>query len=213
MSYIPSSNDDNISYPLNKPNNNRGNIKNSNKYIQPKKINIIGTHTYTKIKNRKLRQKKIIIPTRLNLHKNKNKYKTTKNNNSKHLVNKHRKIRNEPKSTNSDNTNIQDNNNKGTSTHKERYRHDRHNKINDLTRKKKFIEEEKYDSKIFRHLRSIKSRVKKDSDPRNKTIQEQTGTQHKQIRTNKPRKQHDQPKFRKRPKFMFRIYPNIVVLI
>ena len=27
MSYIPSSNDDNISYPLNNPNNNRGNIK------------------------------------------------------------------------------------------------------------------------------------------------------------------------------------------
>ena len=135
MSYIPSSNDDNISYPLNKPNNNRGNIKNSNKYIQPKKINITGTNTYTKIKNRKLRQKKIIIPTRLNLHKNKNKSKTTKNINSKHLVNKHRKIRNEPKSTNSDNTNIQDYNNKGTSTHKERYRHHRHNKINDLTRK------------------------------------------------------------------------------
>ena len=78
MSYIPSSNDDNISYPLNKPNNNRGNIKNSNKYIQPKKINITGTHTYTKIKNRKLRQKKIIIPTRLNLHKNINKSKTKK---------------------------------------------------------------------------------------------------------------------------------------
>ena len=78
MSYIPSSNDDNISYNLNKPNINRGNIKNSNKYIQPKNINITDTNTTTKIQNRKLRQKKIIIPTRPNLHKNKNKSKTTK---------------------------------------------------------------------------------------------------------------------------------------
>ena len=143
ISYIPSSNDDNISYPLNKPNNNRGNIKNSNKYIQPKNINITGTNTNTKIQNRKLRQKKIIIPRRPNLHKNKTTSKTTENNNSKNLVNKHRKTINEPKSTDSDNANIQDNNNKGTSTHKGRYRYHRHNKINDLTRKKQFTEEEK----------------------------------------------------------------------
>lgn len=58
MSYIPRSNDDNISYPLNKPNNNRGNIWNSNKYIQPTNINITGTNTATKIQNRKLRQKR-----------------------------------------------------------------------------------------------------------------------------------------------------------
>ena len=73
------------------------------------------------------------MSTRPNLHKTKNKSKTTKSNNSKNVFNKHRKIRNEPKGTNSDNINIQDNNNKGTSTHKGRYRHHRHNKIKDLT--------------------------------------------------------------------------------
>ena len=92
-------------------------------------------------------------------------------------MNKHGTLRNETKNSNSNNTNIQDNNNKVTSTHKGRYRHH-----NDLTRKKQFIEEKNYDSNIFRHLRSIESRVKKDSDPKNKTIQEQTGTQHQQIR-------------------------------
>ena len=30
---------------------------------------------------------------------------------------------------------------------------------------------------------------------------------------NLPQKQHDQPKFKKRPKYVFRMYPNIVVLI
>ena len=36
MSYIPSSNDDNILIPLNKSNKYRGNINHSKKYIQPK---------------------------------------------------------------------------------------------------------------------------------------------------------------------------------
>ena len=37
MSYIPSTNDDTISYPLNKIQNNRRNKKNSKKYIQQQK--------------------------------------------------------------------------------------------------------------------------------------------------------------------------------
>ena len=97
-------------------------------------------------------------------------------------MNKHRTLRNETKNSNSNNTNIQDTNNKDTSENNGRYGNHRHNKNNDLRRKKQFIKEEKYDSKFFRHLRSIESRVKKYSNPKHKNIQEQTETQHHQNR-------------------------------
>ena len=161
MAYISSINDDSISKPLNKLNNNRRNKKKSNKCIQPKNINITGTTKTTKVKNQKLRQKRIIILTRSNLHKNKNKSKTIKHTNSKNLVNTNRNITNKPKSNNSDKTNVQDNNNTGTSTHKRNYRHQQNNKTNDLKREKQFTEEEPYKSKSFRHLRSIESRIKR----------------------------------------------------
>ena len=110
MSYIPSSNDDSRSIPVNKPNNHPGNINHSKKYIQPKNNNITGTHTYTKIQNFTSRQKKIIIPTRPNLHKTINKSKTTKHQKSKKLVTTHRTIKNKIKNSNKSNINIQNNN-------------------------------------------------------------------------------------------------------
>ena len=115
MSYIPSSNDDSRSIPVNKPNNHPGNINHSKKYIQPKNNNITGTHTYTKIQNFTSRQKKIIIPTRPNPHKTINKSKTTKHQKSKNLVNTHRTLRKKIKNSNKSNINIQNNNNSDTS--------------------------------------------------------------------------------------------------
>ena len=132
MSYIPSSNDDSRSIPVNKPNNHPGNINHSKKYIQPKNNNITGTHTYTKIQNFTSRQKKIIIPTRPNLHKNINNSKITKNQESKNLVHTHRKLRNETKNSNKNNINIQDTNNKDTRENTGRYGNHRNNKNNDL---------------------------------------------------------------------------------
>ena len=73
--------------------------------------------------------------------------------------------------------------------------------------KKQFIEEEKYDSKIFRHLRSIESRVKKYSDPKNKNIQEETGTQHHQIRKQRASKTTRPTKIPKTPKIYFSYVP------
>ena len=172
MSYIPSINDDSRSIPVNKANNHRGNINYSKKYIQPKNNNITGTNAYTKIQNFTSRQKKIIIPTRPNLHKNINKSKTTKNQKSKNLVNTHRKLKNDTKNSNKNNINIQNNNNTDTIENNGRYGKHRHNKNNDLRGKKQFIKEEEYDSRFFRHLRSIESRVKNYSNPKNKNIQE-----------------------------------------
>ena len=71
---------------------------------------------------------------------------------SKNLVNKHRTLRNETKISNKYNINIPDINKNDTSENNGRYENHRHNKINNLRRKKQFKEEEKYDSKIFRHL-------------------------------------------------------------
>ena len=70
-----------------------------------------------------------------------------------------------------DNTNVRDNNNIGTN--KEQYRHQQNNKTNNHTGEKKIIEEEKYRSKTFRHLRSIESRIKKDQHP-NTSVYAQT---------------------------------------
>ena len=83
MSYIPSSNDDSSSIPLTKSNKHSGNINHSKKYIQPKNNNITGTDLHTKIQNFTSRQKKLIIPTRPNIHKTTNKSKTTKHQKSK----------------------------------------------------------------------------------------------------------------------------------
>ena len=66
-----------------------------------------------------------------------------------------------------------------------------------------FTEVGKYESKMFRHLRSIESRIKKDSNPKNKTIQEQTGTQHQQIRKQPASKTTRPTKIQKTPKIFF----------
>ena len=71
---------------------------------------------------------------------------------------------NKHKSINSDNTNVQDINNTDNSTHNGIYSYQQHNKTADLRREKQFTEEEKYKPKHFRHLLSIESRIKNDSN-------------------------------------------------
>ena len=112
---------------------------------------------------------------------------------------------------NIDNTNVRDNNNIGTN--KGKYRHQQNNKTNNHTGEKQIIEKEKYRSKNVRHLRSIESRIKKDSNPKHQTMHEGTRTQHQKIRNNQLPKKHNHPKFKKRPTFIFRMYQNIVVPI
>ena len=60
---------------------------------------------------------------------------------------------------NIENTSVRDKNNIGTN--KEQYRYQQNNKTNNHTGEKQIIEGEKYRSKMFRHLRSIESRVKR----------------------------------------------------
>ena len=60
---------------------------------------------------------------------------------------------------NIDNTNVRDDNNIGSN--KKQYRHKQNNKTNNHTGEKQIIEEEKYRSNCFRHLRSIESRINK----------------------------------------------------
>lgn len=79
MSYQPSTNGNTTSSSLNKNNVDRGNKKNSNKYIQPNFIkynpnNNITSTTYPspKLQNRKLHQKKNTITTTLYEHQHQN---------------------------------------------------------------------------------------------------------------------------------------------
>ena len=58
ISYIPSTNDDTILYSLNKIKDDHRKKRNSNKYIHPKNNITTDTPSTTKIKNRKLNQKK-----------------------------------------------------------------------------------------------------------------------------------------------------------
>ena len=88
-----------------------------------------------------------------------------------------------------------------------RYGNHRHNKNNDLRRKKQFIKEERYELNFFRHLRSIESRLKKYSNPKHKNIQEQTGTQHHQNRKQPASKTTRPTKFQKTPKIYFSHVP------
>ena len=157
MSYIPSSDDDSTSIPIIKSNKHRGNINHSKKYIQPKNNNITDTDLHTKIQNFTSRQKKIIIPTR---HQR-----------SKNLVTTHRTRNNKIKNSNNSNINVQQNNSTDNSQNDGRYGNHRHNKSNDFRREKQSIEGE-YDSKKFRHLQSIESRIKKYSKRKNKNIHE-----------------------------------------
>ena len=182
----------------------------TNIYIQ--KIIIPSTHhQLQKFKIRKLRQKKKIISTSFYLHQHTNNCKTTKIQKSRGLVNKNRNMINTSKMINIDNTNVRDNNNIGTN--KEQYRHQQNNKTNNHTGEKQIIEEEKYRSKTFRHLRSIESRIKKDQHPKHQSMHKRTRTQHQKIRKQPATKKHDHPTFKKRTKFIFRMYQNTVVPI
>ena len=141
MSYLPSANDYTTPYSLNRIKDDRRNQRNSNKYIQSivlqsysKSNNIISTPQTTKIQNRKLRQKKKIIPTSVYLHQHKNKSQTTNNQKSKGLVNKNRNMINTFKVINIDNTSVRDNNNIGTN--KEQYKNQQNNNTNSRTGKK-----------------------------------------------------------------------------
>ena len=149
MSYIPSSNDDSRSIPLNKSNNHRGNINHSKKYIQPKNNNITGTDLHTKIQNFTSRQKKIIIPTRPNIHKTTNKSKTTKHQKSKNLVTTHRTIKNKIKNSNNSNINIQNNNSTDNSQNDGSYGNHRLNNNNEIRREKQYIKEREYNEKFL----------------------------------------------------------------
>ena len=166
-----------------------------------------GTDLPTKIQNFTSRQKKIIIPTRPNIHKTTNKSKTTKHQESKNLVTTHRTIKNKIKNSNNSNINIQNNNSTDNSQNDRRYGNHRHNKNNDIRREKQSMKEEEYDSRIFRHLRSIESRIKKYSKQKNKNIQEQTGTQHHQNRKHHASKKTRPPKSQKTPKIYFSHVP------
>ena len=66
---------------------------------------------------------------------------------------------NTSKVININNTNVRDNNN--ICTNKEQDENQQNNKTNSNTGEKKILQEEKYRSKIIRHLRSIESRIKK----------------------------------------------------
>ena len=172
MSYIPSTNDDTTSYSLNKIKDDRKKKRNSNKYIHLKNNSTTGTPPTTKNQNRKLRQKKKITPTSFYLHQHKNNSKTTNNQKARGLVNKNRNMINTSKVINIDNTNVRDNNN--ISTNKEQYRHKQNNKTNNHTGETQIIQEEKYRSKHFRHLRSIESCIKIDPNPKHQAMHERT---------------------------------------
>ena len=207
MSYIPSTNDDTISYSLNKIKDDRRNKRNSNKYIHQKNNNTTSTPPTTKIQNRKLRQKKKIIPTSLYLHQHKNNSKTTTNQKSRDLVNKNRNMINTSKVINIDKTNVRDNNNIGTN--KGQYRHQQNNKTNNNTGEKQIIEEEKYKSKIVDTLRSIESRIKNIKIQNIRLRTNEQGPSIKKIGNNQLRP----PKIQKTPKIHSRMYQNIVVPI
>ena len=166
MSYLPSTNDFTTFFSSNKIKDDRRNQRNSNKYIQSnclqsysKHNNTISTPQTTKIQNRKLRQKKKIIPTSVYLYQHKNKSQATNNQRSKGLVNKNGNMINTYKVINIDNINVRDNNNIGTN--KEQYKNQQNNNTNSHTGEKQILGEEKYRSKLIRHLRSIESRIKK----------------------------------------------------
>ena len=76
-----------------------------------------------------------------------------------------------------------------------------------ISREKNNLQKKRNTNQIFRHLRSIESRVKKDSNPKNKTIQEQTGTQHQQIRKQPASKTTRPTKIQKTPKIYFSHVP------
>ena len=69
---------------------------------------------------------------------------------------------NTSKIININNTNVRDNNN-NICTNKEQDKNQQNNKTNSNTGEKQILEEEKYRSKIIRHLLSIESRNKKRS--------------------------------------------------
>ena len=70
----------------------------------------------------------------------------------KNIVTTHRTIKNKIKNSNKSNINIQNNNSTDNSQNNERYGNHRHNKNNDIRKKRQFIKEEEYDSRIYRHL-------------------------------------------------------------
>ena len=106
---------------------------------------------------------------------------------------------------NIDNTNVRDNNNIGTN--KEQYRHQQNNKTNNHTGEKQIIEEKKYRSKTFRHLRSIESRIKKDQHPKHQAMHKRTRTQHQKIRKQPATKKTRPPNIKKTPKIYFSHVP------
>ena len=77
---------------------------------------------------------------------------------------------------NVDNTNVRGDNDIGTD--KEYNKHHQNNNTNSHTGENQNLKENKYSTKIIRHLRKIESRLKKDPNPKHQTTNGRTRTQH-----------------------------------
>ena len=207
MSYIPSSDDDSTSIPLNKSKKHRGNINHSKKYIQPKNNNTTGTESHTKIKNSSSRNKKFIISKRSSIHKINNQNKTEHNQKSKNLVITNRTKNDKLRNSNNSNINSKNNNSTDNNHNDGSYGINRINNNNEIRREKQSIKEGEYNEKTFRHLRSIESRIKTYSKRKNKNRQEQTGTHQNQNRKHLAVHKTRPPKIQKTPKFYFSHVP------
>ena len=142
--------------------------------------NTNGTSPTPKIQNRKLRQKMKIISSSSHLHKQKHYTQTTQIQGSKVLINNNIDMVNNAMVINVDNTNVWGNNTIGTD--KEHNKHQQNNNTNSHTGENQNLEENKYRSKIIRHLRKFKFRIKSDPNPKNQTTVGWTKTQHQKTR-------------------------------
>ena len=105
---------------------------------------------------------------------------------------------------NINNTNVRDNNNIGTN--KEQYKNEQNNKRNSYTGETQILEEEKYRSKIIRHLRLIESRIKRSKSKRSdykRADKDPASKIRKQLATKKIRP----PEIQKTPKIYFSHVP------
>ena len=149
MSYIPSSDDDSKSIPLNKSKKHRGNINHSKKYIQPKNNNTTGTELHTKIKNSSSRNKKIIISRRTIIHKTNNQNKIEQHQKSKNLVISNRTKKDKRRNSNNSNINNKNNNSTDNNHNDGSYGINRINNNNEIRREKQYRKEKEYNEKIL----------------------------------------------------------------
>ena len=220
MSYHPSTNDDTTSYYFNKINTDRRNQRKSTKYIQPiffkpypNKNNTNITSPPPKIQNRKLRQKKKIIPTIYYLHQHKNKSLTKHSQDSKLNVNNNTNPVADSTVINVDNTNVKGNHNNIGIDKEHNNRNQQNNNTNSHMGENKKLEENKYRSKINRHLLKIESCIKKIQIINIRIQTNGQGSSTKKPENHQHPQKHDNQIFKKCPKFLLLATPNTVVPI